>query len=115
MRLTKYLTLAMLAVLLFSACTSVAEPTATQDPTSTRPTATEGYATRASDPTDTPTKPSSTATEPPQTATAEETSQPATDTPEPDDAFAFLEVGPGEWVRGPDDAQVTVIEYADFQ
>ena len=115
MRKTKYLTLAMLAVLLFSACTSVAEPTATPRPTSVRPTATEGSPTRASDPTDTPTKPSPTATEPPQTATAEETSQPATDTPDPDDVFAFLEVGPDEWVHGPDDAQVTIVEYADFQ
>jgi hypothetical protein len=115
MKTAKYLTLATLAVLLLSACASVAEPTATQGPTSIRPTATEGSAAKGSDPTDTPTEPASTATEPSQTATAEETSQPATDTPEPDDVFAFLEVGPDEWVRGPDDAQVTVVEYADFQ
>ena len=115
MKVPKYLTLVVLALLLLSACTSTAEPTATQAPAPDQPTATEQSATKVSTPTDAPTEPSLTATEPPQVATAEETSQPATDTPEPDDIFAFLQVGPDEWVRGPDDAQVTIVEYADFQ
>lgn len=115
MKVPKYLSLVALALLLLSACTSAAEPTATQAPKPDQPTATEEAAAKASTPTDTPPEPSRTATEPPQTATAEEKSQPATDTPEPDDVFAFLQVGPDEWVRGPDDAQVTIVEYADFQ
>ena len=115
MKIPQYLILVVLALLLLSACTSVAEPTATQAPTPVRPTATEQAAAKTSNPTDAPPEPSPTATEPPQTATAEEKSQPATDTPEPDDIFAFLQVGPDEWVRGSDDAQVTIVEYADFQ
>jgi PBP1b-binding outer membrane lipoprotein LpoB len=112
----RYLALVALLALLLSACSSAAEPTATQVPTSAQPTATDRPATATS--------PSAAVTEPPPSPTATRESltvtdtpvaPPATDTPQPADPFAFLQVGPDEWVRGPADAPVTIIEYADFQ
>ena len=107
----KYLTLVALAALLLSACSSAAEPTATQAP----PTAAQPTATATAAPEETATVPPATATESSSVATATPESTEATDTPEPADVFAFLQVGPDEWVRGPADAPVTIIEYADFQ
>jgi len=117
MKRLKCLALATLALLLLSACSSAVAPTATQAPTLEQPTATDRPAAE-----ETPTRPPATATVTSPAATATEEPQPptqepqsATDTPEPEDVFAFLQVGPDEWVRGPADAAVTIVEYADFQ
>jgi PBP1b-binding outer membrane lipoprotein LpoB len=121
---SKYIVLAVLAALLLGACSSAVESTATQAPTQGQLTATERPATKTSAPTGTPTEPPPTATEDSQTAastqkpkkaTATADTQPATDTPVPADVFSFLEVQADEWVRGPADAPVTIIEYSDFQ
>ncbi len=128
MKISKYIALALLAALLLGACSSGADPTPTDTPVQdqSRPTATDHPTADA--PTEMPTDPPATATELAPTSTATEEPAPAstatdesrptaapTDTPVPDDVFAFLEVGPDEWVHGPEDAAVTVIEYADFQ
>jgi uncharacterized lipoprotein len=122
MKRSKYLALVALAVLLLSACSSAVAPTATQAPAQEQPTATDRPAAETSAPDETPTRPPATATEASPAATATEEPQPptqepqsATDTPEPEDVFAFLQVGPDEWVHGPADAPVTIVEYVDFQ
>lgn len=131
MRRSKYFTTVALAALLLSACSSAVAPTATHTPTQEQSPPTERPV--ASVPTNTPTMPPKTATSPPETATATqeprmatptqepETAtatqkpQPATATPAPVVAQSFLDVRPGEWVHGPPDAPVTIVEYADFQ
>lgn len=122
MKRTKYLVLVMLGGLLLNACSTAVAPTATPAPSQEQPTATERTATATSPPAETATHPLPTDTESPEMATptqgsqaATQESSPATDTPESFDPFAFLEVGPDEWVRGPADAAVTIVEYADFQ
>ena len=128
MKISKYIALALLAALLLGACSSGADPTATDTPVQDQPKPTATDQPTADAPTEMPTDPPATATDPAPASTA--TDEPAsastateappptaapTDTPVPEDVFAFLEVGPDEWVHGPEDAAVTIIEYADFQ
>jgi hypothetical protein len=108
----KYLALIALAALLLGACSGTAEPTATDAPEQEPATATSRPATSA--PTEEPTLPPPTKAEPAgeqTTARPQETTEPPAPTPD----TSFLDVQPGEWVHGPDDAAVTVIEYSDFQ
>ena len=98
MQRSRIITLVALAALLLSACSSAATPTV-------RPA--------ASVPTKT-TAPTATATRKSEEATATQKGPSVTDTPAPS-ASSFLEVGPDEWVHGPADAPVTIIEYGDFQ
>jgi PBP1b-binding outer membrane lipoprotein LpoB len=109
----KHLALVALAALLLGACSSAAAPTATYAPAQDQPTATDRPTVSA--PTETPTMPPPTATEPLQVAAATQSPQPAADTPTPVAVSSFLDVGLDEWFRGPADAQVTIIEYSDFQ
>jgi protein-disulfide isomerase len=106
------LVLFVLAALLLGACSSGAAPTETHTPTQEPATATDRPA--ISTPTRAATLAPATATEPPR-ATATQSAQPATDTPAPATLPAFLEVRPDDWVRGPADAAVTIVEYSDFQ
>ena len=120
MHRSKTLTLVVLAALLLSACSSAATPTI-RPATQAQATATERPATSvptettAAAPTSTEeTQPAATATRKPEEATPAQKPPSATDTPAPA-VSPFLEVGPDEWVHGPADAPVTIIEYADFQ
>jgi PBP1b-binding outer membrane lipoprotein LpoB len=103
----KYLALVVLAALLLGACSGTAEPTATDTPLQEPATATSRPV--ASAPTTEPTL-----APPTETQTAQ-SPQEATALPAPTPDTSFLNVRPGEWVRGPDDATVTIIEYSDFQ
>ena len=129
----KYVVVVALVTLLAVACGDAATATVPPVPTDTQvvptqvkptvaPTATSTELPRA---TATEAKATATATQPPEPTetteppetTAKQDSEPATSTPESaeEDAFAFLQVGSEEWTRGPADAPVTIIEYADFQ
>ena len=107
MHRSETLTLVVLAALLLSACSSAATPTV-------RPGASVSTKTAAPVPTSTEPRPAATATGKAEEATATQKGPSVTDTPAPS-APSFLEVGPDEWVHGPADAPVTIIEYADFQ
>lgn len=109
----KYLTLVALAALLLGACSNTAEPTAAQTPTPEPPTATSRPATRT--PTQEPTLPPTAETESGRASPTTPSAQKATDSPTPTPDTSFLNVRPNDWVRGPDDAAVTIIEYSDFQ
>lgn len=113
MNRVRHLALAALAILLLGACSSAVEPPATSTPTQEQPTPPPATATdrptATSAPTETPSVPPPTATAPPQRATA--TQAP----PAPAAAPSFLDVRPDDWVRGPSDAPVTIIEYSDYQ
>ena len=117
MQRSKILTLIVLAALLLSACSSAATPTirpATQgQPTPTERSATS-IPTKTTAPTSTEPRPEATATRKTEDATATQKAPSVTDTPAPT-VFSFLEVGPDEWVNGPVNAPVTIIEYGDFQ
>jgi protein-disulfide isomerase len=114
---SKHLILVALAALLLGACSGADAPTATHTPaqgqfpaaqsTATgRPVTEAPASTSTSMPTEMPSVSSPTATQ---------ASPPATDTPIPDNSPSFLDVRPDDWVRGPADAPVTIIEYSDFQ
>jgi protein-disulfide isomerase len=113
MQRVRHLALVALATLLLGACSSTVEPPATSTPTQEPPAPSPATATdrptATSAPTETPSVPPPTATEPPQRATA--TQAPPTPTAAP----SFLDVRPDDWVRGPSDAPVTIIEYSDYQ
>jgi ABC-type glycerol-3-phosphate transport system substrate-binding protein len=104
--------LALLVALLLAACGSAAAPvatnTATQEPA---PTAEDTPTVPA--PTETKAEPVETPTQEPEAADPTATSE--TGGEEADDFLAFLQVQPDDWVRGPDDAEVTIVEYADYQ
>jgi hypothetical protein len=137
---SEYVVLVALAVLLLGACSTETVPTEPPAATDTHAAPTKAQPTNA--PTEAPTEPATksptelprpTATEiaeetatpaeatatqklEPQEPTAAVDDQAAAPTSEPEeDVFSFLEVGPDEWVRGPADAAVTIIEYVDFQ
>ena len=107
MHRSKAITLVVLAALLLNACSSAATPTV-------RPGASVPTKTTAAVPTSTERQPAATATGKTEEATATGEGPSVTDTPAAA-APSFLEVGPDEWVHGPADAPVTIIEYADFQ
>ena len=116
----KHLSLVALAALLLGACSNAVAPTATSKPTDEPTSVAQATAieratqappsTATSAPTEAATK-----TEPSPAATATTNAQPTDDAPAPDVVPAFLEVQPDEWVHGPPDAPVTIIEYSDFQ
>ena len=107
MRKLRHFSLIVLAAFLLGACAKSSEPTATQapSPTAQRPTATDAPVapTATNAPTAAPTLP-------PPTAAIEPSPAP-TVTP----LASFLDVRPDDWVRGPASAQVTIVEYSDFQ
>jgi hypothetical protein len=109
----KHCVLVAVAALLLGACNSAGEPLPTHTPTPTaQPTSTNAPTPTAA-PTLAPTLAPPTATEPPP-PTATEPPPPPTATAAPS-APAFLEVRPDDWVRGPAGAEVTIIEYSDYQ
>lgn len=116
----RYFALVALAVLLLGACSTAAAPTATPSPSSAAwPLATDAPTLTRITPTPRATR---TLTKIPPTATgtpADISPTPrstATASPQPTaDAQAWLDVRADDWVRGPDDALVTLVEYADFQ
>jgi hypothetical protein len=107
----KHCLLVMATALLLGACTSAGEPLPTHTSTPTaQPTATNSP-TPTQTPTLTPTPPPTpTPTQPP-TPTPTQPPPPTATPPIP----AFLEVRPDDWVHGPPDAEVTIIEYSDYQ
>ncbi len=116
----KHCALVAVAALLLGACNSAGEPLPTHTSTPTaQPTATN-VPTPTTAPTVAPTvAPPPTATEPPPpTATEPPPPPPPTATATVVAAPsipAFLEVRPDDWVRGPASAEVTIIEYSDYQ
>jgi protein-disulfide isomerase len=104
--------LVLLVAMLLAACGNAATPVATSAPTQ-EPAATAEDTPTVPAPTETKVEPVKTPTQeseaPAPTATSE------TDGEEAEDFLAFLQVQPDDWVRGPDDAQVTIVEYADYQ
>ena len=108
MRKLRHFSLIVLAAFLLGACAKSSEPTATQapSPTAQRPTATDAPTPTATNaPTAAPTLVA------PTTAIEIEPSPAPTGTP----LASFLDARPDDWVRGPASAQVTIVEYSDFQ
>jgi ABC-type glycerol-3-phosphate transport system substrate-binding protein len=110
--------LALLVALLLAACGNAAAPAATHTPTE-EPTATVEDTPTVPAPTGTKAELTETPTSQPQaadpTATSEANDGAAASDGEGEDFLAFLQVQPDDWVRGPDDAEVTIVEYADYQ
>jgi hypothetical protein len=109
----KHCALVAVAALLLGACNSAGEPLPTHTPAPTAQPTSTTPSTATTAPTLAPTVAPPTATEPPP-STATQPPPPPTATPTPS-VPAFLEVRPDDWVHGPADAEVTIIEYSDYQ
>jgi hypothetical protein len=114
----RWIVLIAMVTLLLNACAGTADPTATQRPSTDvppepteAPTSTVAPAPTETAETDAETEPTATSGTESATATPADASGEEAEGPD----LTFLDVRPDDWIKGAEDAEITIVEYADFQ